>query len=83
LNSRRKFTPPALARLWGISPEKVLNWIRSGELAAINAATTAAGRPRFLIDVAAVKEFEERRSVRCAPKLRRRQRSQRDVIQFF
>jgi excisionase family DNA binding protein len=39
-------TPPEIARRLGVGPEKVLAWIRSGELAAVNLATTRHGRPR-------------------------------------
>ena len=61
--NREKLTPPELARLWGISPDKVLSWIRTGELRAINAAKSTNGRPRYLIDVKDVEEFENRRAV--------------------
>ncbi len=60
---RQKMTPPQIARLWGISPDKVVAWIKAGELPAIDGATRANGkRPRYLIDVADLGEFERRRS---------------------
>ncbi len=44
--ARTKLTPPEVAKAWGISPEKVLAWIRSGELRAVNVATKL-GVPRL------------------------------------
>ena len=41
---RTKLTPPQPARRWGISADKILRWIASGELVATNAAATAGGR---------------------------------------
>src|SRR5437660_5835359 len=41
-----KLTPPEVAKMWGITPEKVIAFIRSGELRAINVATRLGGRPR-------------------------------------
>ena len=55
---RRKYTVPELARLWGVSTNKISGFIRSGELAATNLATSLSCRPRYAIDVDDVKEFE-------------------------
>ena len=66
---KTKITPPEVAALWGISCEKVLNFIRSGELRAINAASPGRNqRPRYLIDVTDLADFERRRSTGPAPK---------------
>lgn len=59
----RKLTPPQLARRLGVGVDKVLNWIRTGELRAINGATNPHGRPRYLIDVTDVELFEAARRV--------------------
>jgi excisionase family DNA binding protein len=64
----RKLTPPQLARLWGISPDKVLAFIHAGELRAVNLATRRSGRPRYRIDQADVAEFERRREATPQPK---------------
>jgi hypothetical protein len=61
-NRPKKFTPPQLARIYGVSPDKVLVWIRSGELRAINVASKPDGRPRYLIDESDISEFEKRRA---------------------
>lgn len=81
---RVKMTPPQLARQWGVTVDKVLTWIRSGELAAIDASTRRNQRPRFLIDVSAVEAFERSRAVvpASAPAPRRR-RSAAGVTEFF
>jgi hypothetical protein len=44
--SRKKITPPQLAAQWGVDVAKIITWIRSGELRAINAATDRNGRAR-------------------------------------
>ena len=79
-----KLTPPQLARQLGVSPDKIVGWIRSGELRAVNIASSPKGRPRFLIDPKDVEAFEARRSIHktpCTP--RRRKRASDDVIEFF
>jgi hypothetical protein len=58
-----KLTPPAVARRYGVHAAKVVSWIRQGELRAVNIATKANGRPRFLVDVADLAAFERRREV--------------------
>ena len=77
-------TPPQLAREWGICADKVLRWIESGELHAIDASTRRGGRPRYLIDRADIAAFEGQRAVVPAVKaVRQRRRAQLDVIPFF
>ncbi len=67
--SKIKLTPPEVAALWGISVEKVLNFIRSGELRALNGASPGRNqRPRYLIDIADLADFERRRAAGPAPK---------------
>lgn len=50
-------TPPAVAKLLGISAEKVLTWIRNGDLRAVNVATTLGGRARWRIRRTDLEEF--------------------------
>jgi len=61
LASKSVLTPPELAHEWGVSPDKILGWIRSGELRASNLATTQSGRPRYRIDREAITEFKNKR----------------------
>ena len=80
-------TVKAYAERMGVSPDKVLAWIASGELFAINVATNPNGeRPRWRIPPEAVKEFEAgRRSIPPQPtsKQKPRRRAAAAVKQFF
>jgi helix-turn-helix protein len=84
---RTKVTPPQLAERWGVSPEKILRLILSGELRAFNCATSPAGKkPRWLIDETDVAAFEARRAAPAAPRLTgrpRRRQADHDVIKFY
>jgi len=60
---RQKLTVPLLAKLWGVSTNKVLHFVRTGELRAINIATRTDQRPRYLIDRADIDSFERGRQV--------------------
>jgi hypothetical protein len=82
-SKRTKLSPPQLAAQWGVDVHKIIGWIRSGELRAINVATTRTGRPRYLIDQVDIALFEAARVVQPpTPRIRRR-RIDPDVIQFF
>jgi excisionase family DNA binding protein len=61
--SLTKLTPRQIARRWGISPSKVVRWIQSGELRAIDGSTARAKRPRYLVDIQDLAEFERSRLV--------------------
>jgi hypothetical protein len=78
-------TPPEIARRYKVSPDKVLHWIRGGELRAINIASIPGGRPRYAVHEADLAAFEERRQVQ--PHVNRtrvtRKRRDADVIEFF
>lgn len=60
---RRKYTVPQLSRLWGVSTNKVLGFVRCGELRAVNLASDRSKRPRYAIDIADVEAFEKARQV--------------------
>ena len=78
------YTPPEIAKVYHVAPDKVLTWIRSGELPAFNAATRPNGRPRYLINEADLKTFEARRAVVPVTKIPRRRRpKQEGVTEFF
>ena len=85
LGVRTKLSPPEVARRLGVSHEKILTWIRYGELAAIEVSTRRGGRPRYRIDIADLAVFEQRRSVAGATEggPRRRRRPVGDIIEFF
>jgi hypothetical protein len=57
-------TPPEIARLFRVRPTKVLSWIRGGKLAAVNLATSTAGkRPRYRVARESLQAFLAARSV--------------------
>ncbi len=79
----RMLTPPQVAERLGVSPEKIIRWVRRGELRAVNVSETAGmGKPRFRIDPTDLAVFEQRRSVASTPKARRR-RKPIDVTEYF
>jgi hypothetical protein len=60
---RRKYTVPQLARLWGVSTNKVVSFIRRGDLRAVNLASHRSTRPRYYVDIDDVAAFEASRQV--------------------
>jgi excisionase family DNA binding protein len=84
LDRERWLTPPAIARRLGVHPDKIVSWLKSGELRGVDVATRLGGRPRYRVDPDDLEDFLERRAVTPPPpKQRRRRRSQTDVIEFF
>jgi len=81
--ARSKLTPPQIAQLWGVGTGKVVAWIRQGELRAIDASSARGGRPRYLVDVADLAEFEERRSVVPKAPSRPQTRKESSSVSFF
>jgi hypothetical protein len=68
------FNPPQLASRWGVKPDTVREFIRSGELKAFNVASPGAVRPRFRIPLEEVKRFEKAREATPPSKATRRSR---------
>jgi hypothetical protein len=56
-------TPPEQAKRWGVSNNKVLFLIRTGQLLAFNLAASPTNRPRYVIRVADIEAFEASRQV--------------------
>ena len=54
-------TPPEVAKLLRVSPEKVLGWIRRAELKAINVSSSM--RPRYRVSQESLDDFLEARAV--------------------
>ncbi len=82
---RRKMSPPELAKQWGVSADKIVGFIRSGELRAIDVSSRRGSpRPRFLIDIKDIELFEVNRAVvPPAPKTKRRRKRDTTVKEFF
>ena len=76
-------TPPQVAKRYGVSEEKVIGWVRRGELRALNLATRRTGRPRWKIAYADLLAFESARAAVPAPPICRRRRKSSDVIEYF
>jgi len=53
------WTPPEVAKLWRVSPEKVISLVRAGRLSAVNLAAPGSTRPRFRISRDAIRAFEQ------------------------
>jgi hypothetical protein len=83
LDGRTKITPPELAARWGIDAHKILSWVRSGELRAIDVSTRRGGKPRYLIDQADIAVFEQRRTVQPPAPIPRRRRKASNIVEYF
>ncbi len=79
----RMLTPPQVAKRLGVSAEKIVNWIRSGELLAIDVAVRGSQRPRFRVDPIDLAVFLDQRAVTTAPKASRRRRQNPAVTEYF
>lgn len=83
---REWFTPPQVARARSLRVSKVLHWIATGELMAVNHAQNRLGRPRWRISASALEAFDRARSNRAVLPIVAPQRSRyRDpaVQEFF
>jgi len=78
----RFLSPPAVARRLAVKPERVIGWIRRGELRALNVGD-GKQRPRYRVSEADLLAFEQRRAVVPPAKPSRRRRQSAEVIQFF
>jgi hypothetical protein len=84
---RTKKSVPYLAKEWGVSTKKITAFIKSGELKAINIATSPEQRPRYLIDQADIETFERSRQVVPdggeSPTRKLRRRAAGNIKEFF
>lgn len=76
------YTPNELARVLRVGPPKIHQWIRRGELEAINVASAKCRKPRYVIMPDALARFEARHKVET-PKPAPRRRRQQDVIDYY
>jgi hypothetical protein len=70
----RTLTPPEVARRYRVGTNKVMSWIFSGEMAAMNLATRGAKKARYKITAEALEAFERQRAVVPPPPVSRRRR---------
>jgi hypothetical protein len=77
------YTPPEVGRMLRVKPDKVIRWIRAGELIASNLAERATGRPRWRITQEALDEFlRRRRAVSRANPVTRRRKREAEVTRY-
>jgi hypothetical protein len=76
-------SPPAAARELGIDPVKIIAWIRSGELTAVDLSTRLGGRARWRISRESLDTFLANRACRPQMKAVRRKKRSSSVIEFF
>ena len=74
-------TPPEVARRLRVSPEKIIGWIRRGQLVAVNVSN--GRRPRFVIRLDDLLRFEQTRLVGGPRPAPRRRDNGGDTIEFF
>jgi excisionase family DNA binding protein len=60
------FTPPQVAKRYGVSPDTVRAWIASGALRAVSVGK--GRRARYRVPADALKEFDAKRPARVTPK---------------
>lgn len=80
------FSVRDLQKRYACSEHKILEWINSGELRAINCVVRVGKKPRWRITAEAVAEFEEARTnkkVQVDRKKQRRQRSKEGIGQTY
>jgi excisionase family DNA binding protein len=82
-NPAAYLSPPAVARRLGVKPEKIIGWIRAGELRAADLAQRRGGRPRYRVNETDLEAFLARRSVTPLPRTRRRARKSEAVTAYF
>ena len=82
---KRKYTPPEVARMYGVSVETIHAHIRAGRMRAINMARPGRNqRPRYKIDVRDLEDFDRARAVSLPPsKPPRRKRREKSDHDFY
>jgi excisionase family DNA binding protein len=77
------YTPQQIAERFKVGHATVLEWIRSGELAAVNVARSQGGKPRWRITSDALLAFELLRQPQPRELPQRRRRKQADEVVFY
>ena len=73
-----------LTERYGVSEGTVLQWIRSGELRAVNVSRRPGSKkPRWRITAEALATFELARTPAPAPPRMRRRKRPAEVIEFY
>jgi excisionase family DNA binding protein len=77
------FTVPAVAKRFGVNQTKVLSWIKSGELNALDVSQARGDRPRWRVSQDDLDQFCESRRAVPAPKPVRNRKRLEGVTEFF
>ncbi len=72
-----------VALRYRVSAERVRNWIRKGEIFAINTADAKCSKPRYVIPPESLVQFERGRSAAEPPKPTRRKKQRTGDIDFY
>lgn len=64
-------SPPQVAKMMGVKPDKILYWIHAGLLPAVNVAKKEGGRPQFAVTPAGLDIFSMRRTTQTPVKVKR------------
>ena len=72
-----------LCERFAVGEHTVLNWIRRGELKAINVSRKPVGRPKWRITQDALAAFEVARTPTPAQPRTRQKKQRGDVIKFY
>jgi len=64
-------TPPQVAKMFGVKPDKILYWIHTGVMPAVNVAKKEGGRPQYAVTPAGLDIFTTRRSTHPPVKVTR------------
>ena len=80
---KQTLTPPEAAKQLGVSDEKILHWIHTGELAAVNLVKDINDKARFKIRVTALEDFLKLRAVIPPHAKKKRRRRASEVKQFM
>ena len=84
--SGQRYLIPEIAEMYRTTIRNVQTWIKSGHLRAVAVGRKPnSKKPRWVVSEDALKEFELSRSssTPAAPPIRRRKKSEPDVIQFY
>jgi excisionase family DNA binding protein len=73
---------PEVADLLGVSPDKVLTWLRSGELVGVDVSARRGGRPRWRIADAELQRFLRARQSIAQPIVRRSRKAPAEPVFF-
>jgi transposase len=79
----RGLSPRDVCRRYKVGIDKVMGWIRRGELKAINVATALCGKPRWVVTPEGLAEFERLRAGGPPKKQRKRRRPDSDYKDYY